>query len=210
MENLIHVANLLILGSFLVRDILWLRLLSIFGGLAFMGYFALALPEPLWAPVVWNSLFGVINIYQIVRLMMERRPVHLEPREHRIRELAFPGLSERELLRLLGQGRWESTDDVLIAPGDLPNRLILLSEGTAEVLVGQDQVAKLSPGRFVGEMAYLTGKPSSALVRTMGQVEILSWPADALREYLKEDPMLCAAVQRQLGADLAHKLRGQT
>ena len=34
MDYLIHVANLLILGSFLVRDILWLRLLSIGGGLS--------------------------------------------------------------------------------------------------------------------------------------------------------------------------------
>ena len=207
MDYLIHVANLLILGSFLVRDILWLRLLSIGGGLAFMGYFAFALPDPLWAPVVWNGLFGVINLYQIARLMLERRPVFLDPRERRIRELAFPGLSDRELLRLVAQGRWESTDDVLVSPGERPSRLILLAAGRAEVLVGDQKVAELEAGRYIGEMAYLTGRPASALVRTMGPAEILSWPADTLRAFLDADPTLCAAVQRQLGADLATKLR---
>ena len=55
MAYLIHVANVLILGSFLVRDILWLRALSVLGGICFMLYFLFGSPTVLWAPVGWIS-----------------------------------------------------------------------------------------------------------------------------------------------------------
>ena len=71
---LINAANLLILASFLVRDILWLRMLSILAGFCFMGYAGLD-PIPKLEPMIWNGLFITLNVVQVVRLLLERRPV---------------------------------------------------------------------------------------------------------------------------------------
>ena len=41
-EDMVHVANVLYLSSYLVRDILWLRLLTIFAGLSLLPFIATA------------------------------------------------------------------------------------------------------------------------------------------------------------------------
>ena len=73
---LIHIANILILLSFLVTEIMYLRLLSIFGGLAFIGYFSLNFDTVQWSGILWNTLFIMINLYQVVQLVIERRPIN--------------------------------------------------------------------------------------------------------------------------------------
>src|SRR5262245_59612699 len=100
MSNLIHLANVLLLLSFLVRDILWLRLLNVLAGVAFIVYFATGTP-PAWAPVGWNTLFLTINFVQIWRLLLERRPVRLGADELALYQLAFRGLTQQEFAKLL-------------------------------------------------------------------------------------------------------------
>ena len=207
MAYLIHLANVLVLMSFLVRDILWLRLLSIFGGLAFVGYFGFALKEPLYAPVVWNLIFCAINVIQIARLVAQRRPVFLNAQHQRVHQLAFHALTPRELTKLLAIGSWETQGDAIIEVGETPNRLMMLCEGDAHVQVGDRRVATLQPGQFAGEMAWLTGRAASAQVRPLGEVTLVAWPFEQLRRLLDEHPNICTVFQRQLGADLARKLR---
>ena len=72
----IHTANVLYLLSYLVRDILWLRVLTVVAGVVLMPYY-LAQSPPLLAAVAWNVLFTGINAVQIARLLYERRPVVL-------------------------------------------------------------------------------------------------------------------------------------
>src|SRR4051812_46676704 len=106
MQNLIHLANVLLLFSFLVRDILWLRALNLLAGVAFIVYFATGSPF-VAAPVAWNTLFLSINIVQIWRLLLERRPVRLRAEELSLYQAAFRVLTPREFVRLLSIARWE-------------------------------------------------------------------------------------------------------
>lgn len=64
-----HLAFALIAFSFLVRDILWLRALSIAASLA--SY--LAPSNPLWIVIRWNVVFIGLNLVQIAILFRERR-----------------------------------------------------------------------------------------------------------------------------------------
>ena len=61
----LHGANILILCSFLVRDILALRLLSIGAGILFCTYF---FAHDMMEPIVWNTLFSIVNVVQIGRM----------------------------------------------------------------------------------------------------------------------------------------------
>src|SRR5262245_13620102 len=74
MDVLIHVANVLFLLSYLVRDILVLRLLTVVAILALLPYY---FANGLYPPIFWNSVFIAINLYQLYRLVLERRPVRL-------------------------------------------------------------------------------------------------------------------------------------
>ena len=88
-ELLIHAANVLYLFAFMVRDILWLRVLTVVAASCLIPYFCFR-PEPLMAAIYWNLAFTALNIFWIVRLLLERRPVKLSAEEQR--------LCEREVL----------------------------------------------------------------------------------------------------------------
>jgi hypothetical protein len=65
----IHVANVLLLVAYSVRDILWLRLFALTSSLVAIPYFALQ-PTPMWAPLSWTVIFAAINMFQSWRLLL--------------------------------------------------------------------------------------------------------------------------------------------
>jgi uncharacterized membrane protein len=71
MEALIYTANLLYLGSYLVKDILHLRLLTITAACCLAAYFYNQ-PEPLITVVGWNLFFVVLNVLQLTRILRQR------------------------------------------------------------------------------------------------------------------------------------------
>lgn len=72
MDALIYVANALYLLSYLVRDILHLRALTITAVTCLMLYFA-SRPEPLMEVVYWNLVFLVLNVLQVAWILVTRR-----------------------------------------------------------------------------------------------------------------------------------------
>jgi hypothetical protein len=208
MVFLIHFANVLYLFSYLVKDILWLRALTVVAGLVLLAYYFL-LPTPLWAAVAWNVVFLAINLRQIRILVLERRPVHLRPDEMRLYQLAFRRLSPREFVRLLAVGRWGSFEagQHIVRRGEPLRELSILASGRVRVEVDGRTAAELRPGCFVGEMSFVSGKDPNADVVTSEPTRTVTWGKDALRTLLSADTQLRAAVQQVIGEDLVAKLR---
>jgi hypothetical protein len=87
-DYLVHFSNILLLVSYSVRDILWLRWFAVAAALTNIPYF-LVQDYVLWPPVLWASVFTAINLYQIARIYRERRPVVLAPEQQTLYDLAF-------------------------------------------------------------------------------------------------------------------------
>jgi hypothetical protein len=66
-----NLANLIFLGAYLVKDILWLRLLAMMGSLVLIPYYLLR-PEPLWPPVMWSCVFIGIHAMRAWGIVKER------------------------------------------------------------------------------------------------------------------------------------------
>jgi hypothetical protein len=105
-ESCIHAANLLYLGSFLARDILWLRVLTC-AGLVLGVVFFTCQPSPMYGPTIWHVVFLGINGVQIWRLVGERRQLALTAEQERVARAAFEHLSRDELLVLLTRSMHE-------------------------------------------------------------------------------------------------------
>jgi hypothetical protein len=71
MEYFINIANILYLLSYFVRDILWLRILTVIAALCLIPYFYFR-AEPIMPVIYWNTFFIVLNVYWILRLASER------------------------------------------------------------------------------------------------------------------------------------------
>ena len=71
METLIYAANILYLLSYLVRDILYLRLLTVIAACCLVTYFYNQ-AEPLMTVIYWNLFFVTLNVLQLTRIIWER------------------------------------------------------------------------------------------------------------------------------------------
>jgi hypothetical protein len=71
MEALIYAANGLYLLSYLVRDLLHLRLLTIVAACCLVTYFYNQ-AEPLMTIIYWNLFFVTLNVLQLTRILWER------------------------------------------------------------------------------------------------------------------------------------------
>ena len=106
-EILIHAANVLYLFAYMVRDILWLRILTVIAASCLVPYFYLQ-PTPLMTAIYWNLAFTALNLWWIVRLFLERRPVKLSQEEQRLCELVFRTMTPRERIKILKLGSWKT------------------------------------------------------------------------------------------------------
>jgi Popeye-like protein len=205
-DALIHVANVLYLVSYSVRDVLKLRVATILAMTLLMFYYY---ANQLWTPLAYNLLFTAINVLQTWRLVLERRPVRLGADEQKLYDALFRALRPRQFLALVGEGRWERLDDgaVMVEPDRPLDRLIVLTGGSANVEIAGARVASLGEGRFVGEMSWLTGDVPRARVVAIQDVRAVSWPSAKLRSFLENHLEIRTVMQQLLGADLAKKLR---
>jgi hypothetical protein len=205
---LFHVANALFLASYAVKDILWLRVITLLAGVALIGTFVQAEPPP-WPAIAWQCVFFAINVVRIAMLVHERRPIPLSADEQHVANIVFRTLRPRELRRLLEVGAY--ADHVpgtrLVTRGEKLAHLLLVVRGKARVELDGKPAIEISDGTFIGELGYLTGKPPGADVVAATPVRLVRWPVESLRAFLAENAELHAVMQQVLGADLAAKLQ---
>jgi Popeye protein conserved region len=204
----IHIANVLYLLSYSVKDILWLRCLTVVAALCLLPYYYVQ-PVPLIAAIAWNVLFIGINLVQIVILLRERRPVTLTGDQQRLYQLAFRSVTPREFLKLLEVARWEEAThgQIIVHKGEDIDRMMVIHSGAASIRCDERTVAELRPGQFVGEMSFITGDKTSADVVALETLRYVSWSKDSLRCLLKDRPQLKVALQYAIGVDLVGKLK---
>ena len=203
---LVTVANVLYLASYAVHDILWLRLLTVAGALLLMPYYALQ-PSPLRASIEWSVVFVVINAYWIVRLILERRPVHLSADEERLREISFPSLTRREAYKLFSLGAWDDlpAGASLVEHDVAQRRFSVILRGIADVLYDARKVAELGEGQFVGEIDLLSESADIDIV-VRSTARVMCFPRETLHAFLRRRPDVALALQRSVGYELQRML----
>ena len=199
-----HLAFGLIAFSFLVKDILWLRIVSILAS-AFSIFYNWVIPvEPMWIAIHWNLVFIMLNLYHIAVIIYEKRPVHMNPKDKELYETLFKDLSPVEYLKISKIANWKKfkSGQKIIKQGLPVKDLVLIYNGTVDVAVDNAKVAELRDGQFVGEMSFLTEKPATATCITKHATECLVWKQDEFKELLKRNPSLYYSIQSLLSNQL--------
>jgi Popeye protein conserved region len=206
-DYLVHFSNILLLVSYSVRDILWLRWFAVAAALTNIPYF-LVQGTVLWPPVLWGSVFTAINLYQIARIYRERRPVVLSADEQRLYDLAFRALRPREFLSLTLAGEWRDAvaGERVLTQGETATLVCIPIAGEVEVRRRGEPIGMLAPGQLVGTGLVLTGSPSPVDATFVGPARYFAWPVQSLRSFLDKRPDLRTTLQRLASRDLADKL----
>jgi NTE family protein len=116
-------------------------------------------------------------------------------------------LADRQRLEQSLEHRQFPKDSVILAEGDAPREMYIITSGSADVsMVGpsnvEHQISTLGPGDSVGEMSVLTGQPVSATVRALTDVEVLVLSDVDFDKVCSELPQL----YRNLGSILSARL----
>ncbi|MCA9188540.1 MAG: cyclic nucleotide-binding domain-containing protein, partial [Planctomycetales bacterium] len=205
----LNTANVLYLICYMVKDVLMLRILAVVAMLALIPYYYLCGTTPMYGPIAWNVVFMAVNIVWIVLILIERRPPRLSEDERKLYEMVFRNAcSERDMLRLLREGRWCEAEprQLLVTQGTTPEQLILIHSGRARVLVDGREVASLRSGDLVGEMSYLTKGQTVADVAADGPVRYVVWQRKTLETLFMRRDQLRTALYHLIGHDLVDKL----
>ena len=206
-EYLVHFSNILMLVAYSVRDILWLRWFAVAAALTNIPYFVLR-PEKLWPPVIWALVFTTINLAQILRIYLERRPVRLSEDEQKLYDMAFGSLRPREFVSLVLAGEWKNAaaGDRVLTEGEPVSSICIAISGTVHVRKRDKDVADLEPGHIIGTALALTGDPSPLDATFTKAGRYMCWPLHNIRSFLDGRPELRVTLQRLVNRDLARKL----
>jgi hypothetical protein len=206
-DILVHASNILLLVSYSVRDILWLRWFAVAAALVNIPYFLLQ-GSILWPPVLWAGVFTTINLYQIARIYLERRPIVLSADEQKLYDLAFRSLRPREFVSLVLAGEWKdaAAGDKVLSEGEPVSRICIPITGTVEVRKHGKPLGVLEPGQLIGTSLALTGHSSLVDAVFTGNARYMSWPLHSLRAFMDKRPELRVTLQGLANRDLAGKL----
>lgn len=203
-----HAASILTGIAYLVKDILWLRVLTVLACVAGIIFNYAFFPTPLWVVIYWNILFLVINLVQIAIIMKERREVSFTDEEQEIYETLFQSFAPFEFMKLLRVGKWldAKKGQILAFEKRQLDDVMLIYNGLVKVEADGQTLAQLKDGSFIGEMSYITGGHATATVRAIEPTRYLSWSKKDLSKLLNRNPSMRFAMQTVLSTDLTKKL----
>ena len=203
-----HLAFGLIAFSFLVKDIFWLRIVSILASLFSVLYNFYIPADPMWLAINWNFVFIAVNLYHIGVILYEKRAVKMDDKNEELYQTLFKEMTPVEYLKISRAAQWETLKpgQRLITQGMPVPDLYLIYNGTVDVAIDGERVAELKDGEFVGEMSFLTEKVATASCIVKYEAQCLVWKQREFKELLKRNPSLYFTIQSVLSAQVSDKL----
>jgi hypothetical protein len=206
-----HVSYLIIAISYWLTNIYWLRVTAVIGLCFEIAYFVLVSGGALYTGIGWDAIFIAINLFHLLRLTRERMRARLAADDRDLLRALFDGLDDAQIGMLLNSASWHKAPEgeQLTVEGAPVPALMLIAAGQVSVEVGDQIVARMGPGSFIGEMAFLTGGDASETVTATHPTRMMKLEQSRLKTLLVIDSQIAAVLHRLLGADLAQKLRSR-
>jgi CRP-like cAMP-binding protein len=154
--------------------------------------------------LAWACLLALANVFQIVLILWELRPVRLQGERRMLRDLIFPNLSASDFNRLMRFAEWRSGDpgEVLASQGSEVTEIIVLLKGSADVERDGRHVRPLSAGAIIGEIGYLSAQPFSSTIRLSEHSRLVAWSKSVLDDFFACHPSIASSFDRAFIARL--------
>lgn len=202
--NIGFLLNLIALGF---REILWIRILLTLG--YFLRFITQSIVEQNMNSSFWMIVFVIINLYQIIRIINERRKRYIEPKIFDIYETVFNSLSTFEFLTFwkLGIIKNVKGGNTIIRKDEKLKSILLLINGKVNVKSNGHTIAYLPRGSFIGEISYITKEGATADVIADGDATYIEWTNKGLKSIQLNNKIFWTKIQNILLKDLIIKLK---
>lgn len=192
----------------MVKNMLWLRLLMIFGAISEIIYFYFIGEKPQWNPIIWDMVWILVNTIQFAILIKERVNLKLNDDEEKLYKLSLSNIPIVEYKKLMKIAIWETVEPktLLIDENIIFNKLMIITNGIAEVVQRNNVVAYIRDGNFMGEMSFITGKETSAQVISFTELSYVYWEKGPLQNLLSKNHIIEEGLKSSFNFDLVNKL----
>jgi CRP/FNR family cyclic AMP-dependent transcriptional regulator len=111
----------------------------------------------------------------------------------------FAGVSRRRLRKVAGlaEVRTFEPNSVVVQTGDKSDGLYVILSGRARIL-GRARRHPLRAGAYFGEMGLIDGKPRSATVVSVGELQTMRIPRAAFLRLLEQEPKIATELLTEL------------
>lgn len=203
-----HLASILTMVAYLLRDILWLRFLTILSCIAGITFNYFVPATPLWTVIWWNVLFTIINVVQIAIIIRERTGIEFTEEEKELYDTLFKNFAPFEFMKLMRIAQWRQVapGDVVATEGEPLPEMMMIYNGRLSVERGGKTFAELLDGNFIGEVSFISGGAATATVRAVEPTRYLAWSKKEIDGLLSRNPSMRLAMQALLSSDLSRKL----
>ncbi len=193
----------------MVKDVLWLRALSVIASIFSLVYNFNIADNPIWVPIAWNIFFIALNAYHIIKIIYGNKQIQLTEKEKELYQLFFNDLSLLEFSKLIKIGHWNKldADQIMIHKDQVMDKLFMIYNGVVEALVENKVVGELKDGQFIGEMSFYTDGKASATVKTKYPTEVIFWEQKELKDLMKKSPTLIYSLQNSLLQQMAINIK---
>jgi serine/threonine protein phosphatase PrpC len=140
-----------------------------------------------------NERGGKDNISTVFIDVVEDKDSAAEELRHRMTIMRdapmFKYLSYRELVTLMNltYTRTVRDQEMIIEEGITGDEMFILVQGNAQVLKGDQEIARLPHGSHFGEMALIDNAPRSATIKAIGPTRMLVVGRKQFYEYIRKD-----------------------
>ena len=202
--NVGYFSNLVALAF---REILWIRVLLTLGYL--LRFITQYIFENNINTSIWMIIFVVINLYQIITIINERRKRYIEPKIIDLYETVFKSLTSYEFLKFWKSGKIKQVekDFKIIERETKLNSIILLLNGQVRVQKKGTHIINLPRGSFLGEMSFITKDNASADVIADDDVSYIEWTNEELMKIKANNKDFWTKIQNILLNDLIIKIK---
>jgi hypothetical protein len=203
-----HLSNALYTIGSGFRNILYLRWAFILAAVMEIFYDAFISDKILWTPFLWSIALIIINIYQILRVIYQKRFLNFSEDELEAFILIGDKMDVLNFKKLVRSGKWEQYPEHknIIKESEPTEKIFLLVEGEADVKIKGKKISTLKKGNFIGEISFLTGSLPSADVDAAVQTKLIGWEKEKLKKFIEKNHLLKHEINSLFSNDLITKL----
>ena len=208
---LVHLAALIQLSGFLMRDQVMLRILVLSGNALYITYYYVHPATPLWDAMFWSGAMLLANLVMTVLILRDRRTHGISDEALHVYG-AFGGMLPGDFRRLMRHARIHRADGpVTLTRLDVrPDCLFYVIDGPVTVERRDRTISFTGTGTFIAEIGFLLGTPATATVTLGRGARYVVWERARLTALFERSPAIRHAVERALSRDLASKLAQDT
>ncbi len=210
-DSIFIAAEIIIIISFLFRDILFLRLINMVGQLVYIaGALIAGTYNPGMKVIIFFSLGSCfIHIKESVRIIRQRMPVELPLKIIKIYRQNFQMMTTQEFLKMyqLSSTTTYQKGVEIAVQGELLSKLKMIKQGRVQIIKDRDVVTSLGAGFFIGEMSFLQGGAANAtVVVASNEAEFIEWDRSVLDKLKVQNPELYTRFEQAIALNLIRKL----